>query len=474
MRAVVRRLSVKNTASGPDGVPGRVWVLAMEALGSRLRGLFSACMERGQFRLRWKNGKLVLIAKPGRPVDSPSAYRPIVLLDEVGKLFERVITDRLVGHLARVGPDLANGQFGFRRGRSTVDAITRVRALTTGDAVIRGRVVLAVSLDSANAFNSLPWSCNGAALRYHDMPAYLRRVIEAYLSDRFIIYPGHQGEWRRREMSCGVPQGSVLGPSLWNIGYDYVRRGDLPDGVSVVCYADDTLVLARGESYQAAAETATRGVATVVDRIQQLVLKALHKSEAMCFHGPRTAPPPGFQITVGGVHIGVGSTMKYLGLVLDSRWTFEEHFRRLAPKQDRFGAALKRLLPNLGGPGAPCRRLYAGIIRSMVLYGAPVWAPSLGKRPAAKLNACQRVMAIRMVRGYRTISREAASLLAGLPPRSGGNSPCMHARFARGDATPGRNSAATTNRSMADRVWAGSQGGMATATVATQCWARRH
>ncbi|KAJ8706530.1 hypothetical protein PYW07_012608 [Mythimna separata] len=56
--------------------------------------------------------------------------------------------------------------------------------------------------------------------------------------------------------------------------------------------------------------------------------------------------------------------MKYLGLVLDSRWTFEEHFRRLAPKLDRSGAALKRLLPNLGGPDAPCRRLYAGIIRS--------------------------------------------------------------------------------------------------------------
>ncbi|KAJ8717570.1 hypothetical protein PYW07_005500 [Mythimna separata] len=52
----------------------------------------------------------------------------------------------------------------------------------------------------------------------------------------------------------------------------------------------------------------------------------------------------------------------------------------------------------------------------MAHYGAPVWAPSLGNRPAAKLNACQRVMAIRMVRGYRTISREAASLLAGLPP----------------------------------------------------------
>ncbi|KAJ8716786.1 hypothetical protein PYW07_003413 [Mythimna separata] len=214
-------------------------------------------------------------------------------------------------------------------------------------------------------------------------------------------------------MSCGIPQESVLGPPLWNIGCDYVLRGDLPDGVSVICY--ETLVLVRGESYQAAAETATPpGVATVVDRIQQLGLKtALHKAEAICFHGPWTTPPPGSQRSVGGVHIGVGSTMKYLVLILDSRWTFEEHFRRLAPKLDRTEAALKRLLPNLGGPDAPCRRLYAGIVRSMALYGTPVWAPSLGKRPAARLNACQRIMAIWMVRGYtaRSPAKRRASLL---------------------------------------------------------------
>ncbi|PZC76339.1 hypothetical protein B5X24_HaOG204786 [Helicoverpa armigera] len=246
LRVAVARLKAKNTAPGPDGLPGKAWVLALEALGPRLRGLLSACLERGQFPLRWKTGKLVLIRKPGRPADSPSAYRPIVLLDEVGKLFERVVAHRLVAHLGGIGPDLADHQFGFRKGRSTVDAIMRVRALTTGDAVSRGGVVLAVSLDIANAFNTLPWSCIREALRYHRVPTYLRRVVEAYLSDRSIIYPGHNGEWKRREMSCGVPQGSVLGPLLWNIGYDWVLRADLPSGVSVVCYADDTLVLAQG------------------------------------------------------------------------------------------------------------------------------------------------------------------------------------------------------------------------------------
>ncbi|KAJ8734058.1 hypothetical protein PYW07_014609 [Mythimna separata] len=112
----------------------------------------------------------------------------------------------------------------------------------------------------------------------------------------------------------------------------------------------------------------------------------------MCFYGFRTAPPPGSQRSVGDPSTTSGPhrrrTMEYLGLVLNSRWTFEEHFRRLVPKLDRTGTALKRLLPSVGGPDAPRRRLYAGIVRFMALYGAPVWAPSLGKRPAAKLNPC--------------------------------------------------------------------------------------
>ena len=168
-------------------------------------------------------------------------------------------------------------------------------------------------------------------------------------------------------------------------------------------------------SHEVAAEIMTRRVVIVVqESIRQLGLEvAFHKSEAMCFHGPRNAPPSRSLLMVGGVPIGVESTLKYLGLVLDSRWNFVEHFRRLAPKLERAGAAFKRLLPNLGGPNASCRRLYAGVVRSMALYGAPVWAHSLRRH---YLNAPQKVLAIRLIRGYRTISGEAASLLAGLPP----------------------------------------------------------
>jgi len=78
-----------------------------------------------------------------------------MLLDEVGKLFERVLVARLVAHLEQVGPDLSDRQYGFRGGRSTIDAILRVKALAEESAQ-DGGVLIAVSLDIKNAFNILP------------------------------------------------------------------------------------------------------------------------------------------------------------------------------------------------------------------------------------------------------------------------------------------------------------------------------
>jgi len=90
--------------------------------------LFTGCLRESCFPLEWKKAKLVLIPKGGKPEDLPSSYRPICLLDEAGKILERIIADRLVRQLSRIGPDLSEEQYGFRGGRSTIDAILRVRS----------------------------------------------------------------------------------------------------------------------------------------------------------------------------------------------------------------------------------------------------------------------------------------------------------------------------------------------------------
>jgi len=214
---------------------------------------------------------------------------------------------------------LADSQFGFREGRSTIDAILRVRALSDA-ATSRGDVAIAVSLDIENAFNTLPWKCIMGALRYHRVPSYLVSVIRDYLLDREMEYTGRYAVQHRRRMERGVPQGSVLGPLLWDIGYDWVLRGALPPGVDLVCYADDTLIIARGDEWWQAVRLADVGANLVVRRIEMLGLKvAADKTEAIRFCPKGRKPPPDTSISVNGVQVRVGSRIKYLGLTLDQR-----------------------------------------------------------------------------------------------------------------------------------------------------------
>jgi len=148
-----------------------------------------------------------------------------------------------------------------------------------------------------------------------------------------------------------------------------------------------------------------------------LGLKVVDKTEAIG-SGPRSRPPPGLSVKIREVEVRVGSHMKYLGLTLDSRWTFGEHSARLGPRLRGEVASLARLLPNIGGPGEGICRLYAAVVSSITLYGAPVWWRDLraNNKSLDVLRSVQRLAALRIVRGYRTIALEAALALAGTPP----------------------------------------------------------
>ena len=160
----VRRIGVRE-APGPDGVPARLWKDVAGVLASRLMLAAEAEMLSG----------LAFHLPAGVP------------LDEAGKLLERVVAVRLESHLSRSVPGLHDSQFGFRRGRSTADAVALVRSLAEG-AERHGCVALAVSLDVVNAFNSIPWDRICRALEFHRVPAYLRGVVRSFLWNRSIAY----------------------------------------------------------------------------------------------------------------------------------------------------------------------------------------------------------------------------------------------------------------------------------------------
>lgn len=97
-----------NTVPGPDDILKRVWALVSGVLEEVLRQLFII----GGFPSVWRRAKLV-IYKDGKDAEFLSAYRPICLLDEMRKLFERIIATCLVHHMSWTGPDLSGAQYGF-------------------------------------------------------------------------------------------------------------------------------------------------------------------------------------------------------------------------------------------------------------------------------------------------------------------------------------------------------------------------
>ncbi|CAH2216481.1 jg25955, partial [Pararge aegeria aegeria] len=85
--------------------------------------IFNACIRLGHFPSQWKIAQVVMVPKPGKSPQKTSSYRPISLLPVVGKLFERIVLNRLLPYLQEIIP---THQFGFRPKHNTVEQIHRL------------------------------------------------------------------------------------------------------------------------------------------------------------------------------------------------------------------------------------------------------------------------------------------------------------------------------------------------------------
>ena len=147
-----------------------------------------------------------------------------------------------------------------------------------------------MSIDIVNAFNSIPWDRIRRALIKHRVHTYLRNIIGSYLSDRAITYKIEGEIILKKPVNRGVPQGSVLGP-LRNLGFNSVLETAVPTGLQIICYADDTIIIAEGRTWTRTLRLVEVGVAAVIAEIEELVWRWWRRKQKRC--GYTTCPDRG-------------------------------------------------------------------------------------------------------------------------------------------------------------------------------------
>ena len=313
---------------------------------------------------------------------------------------------------------LSENQFGFRRGRSTVDAIKAVVDIATEARRVTGKCkgfCTLINIDIRNAFNTARWNICIDAMVRKKVPDYLLRMIDDYLSDRWVIYEGDR--WSlKEEMTCGAPQGSRVGPLVWNVMYDDFLRMYLPAGTSIIGFADDALVVCAADNVGNLELRINDSLWRAKRWLDSRGLKmAPEKTEALLVTDRRSFQYP--KIALGEHEIEWKKSIKYLGVQLDQRLSFGEHLQIATTKAIQCGAALTRHMANIGGPREAKRRLVASMVNSKLLYAAPIWTSALNNHAILnKLFSAQRGVVMRIVSAYQTVSTSAVLVLASVPP----------------------------------------------------------
>jgi len=197
--------------AGPDGIPPQVIKYCSPVLAPILSIFFNCFFTAGVFPSHLKSGIIVPIFKSGDRGDV-SNYRPVVLLSVFGKILESLVLDGLNFDL---GKYIVSQQHGFRKGRSTATNLVLFQDYIVS-AFSKGLHDDCVYLDYSKAFDRVSHNHLLSKLEAYGVTGKLLRFIKSYLSSRSPVVRHTSALSDPIEVLSGVPQGSLLGPFLFN------------------------------------------------------------------------------------------------------------------------------------------------------------------------------------------------------------------------------------------------------------------
>ena len=371
--AVRRHLKEVNTkkAPGPDGVSPHLLKHCAEELIKPLVTIFQQCLLSREWPSLWKEARVTPIHKK-KLKSEPNNYRPISLLSVVSKTFERIICEQLTQYLEENHLQ-SPSQFGFRKGRSTSDLLLLL-SKAWHDALDIGRPSLVIALDIAGAFDCVWHRGLTAKLEQLGITGNLLHLLSSYLTGRSLRVAVNGHASASFPVEASVPQGSVLGPILWNIFFNDL----LQCTPSASAYADDCTLswtYERGEEADVVQSVNTQLADIMAWGKRWQVKFAPDKTQAMVISRSRDdAEQLRGRLKLGGDTIQLQESVDILGVEVDSRLRFDGHLKKVASKASKKVTLLRRLSHLLSPDGL--LTLYKAQVRPIMEYAPLTWMSS--------------------------------------------------------------------------------------------------
>jgi len=232
----------------------------------------------------WKLALVMAFPKPGKPASSPANYRPVCRVF-LAKFLKKVVHAQICLHLISENI-IINEQFGFKREHSTVSQFLRVTEFFAFE-INKRRNSAMLLLDLKKAFDSVWHNVLLYKLHLIRLPTYLIKLLRSYLLERsfaMIFQSEHSSYY---DVISGVPQGSILGPVLFNIN-------DIPKfhNTQLAVYADDTAIYTSSWSVALLKSRLQRHVDDILQFFSDWMSINSEKTEAVIFTRRSIILPP--------------------------------------------------------------------------------------------------------------------------------------------------------------------------------------
>ena len=383
-----------NKSPGPDTIHPRVINELSNALTKPLCILFQTSLKTRKLLDAWKHAEVTSIYKKGNKTKAQN-YRPVSLTSVICKILESIVRDHVIGHMVD-NKLFSKKQFGFISGRSTTLQLIYVLNIWT-EILDQGGELDVIYCDFMKAFDKVPHKRLVHKVDKYGIREDILGWIDNFLTDRTqIVKVGNEKSFKTC-VTSGIPQGSVLGPTLFVI---YIN--DLPeiidDKSDIYLFADDTKLWREMKTLDDH-KILQDDIKKLVEWSDKWLLK-FHPDKCVsmnvsCKYNENTQ-----SYIMENTTLKKSNCEKDIGVYIDGNLKFDIHINNAVNKANRILAITRRTFECLDDD-IFCM-IFKGLVRPHLEYAAPIWTPHLNKYKEQIENVQRR--ATKLVPGLNQLS----------------------------------------------------------------------